>query len=188
MSSPICRHKFRESCLAPSFNDERNLEGSGRQLRSERAACWWLVAGETRDNFTGCLLALRDKRACNNATFLFLDLAVTCALSLTTPLAFLTLPPPHCIQLAIHTPPPRRVSSPQRTSTSQLTNMSYRVGMYRTYDTTTLATEICCLPNQKSPPPSRQAARLLTARKKMSRSRKARFARVSWSQSASTRA
>jgi hypothetical protein len=123
-------------------------EGSGRQLRETRQASTLpgcLVAGGWRDKrqLTGCLLALRDKRACNNATFLFLHLAVACALSLITPLILLTLSRPHCIQLAIHTPPTRRVSSPQRTSISQLTNMSYRVGMYRTYDTTALATEIC---------------------------------------------
>jgi hypothetical protein len=74
------------------------------------AGGWWLKRRLRR------LLALRDKRARNNATFLFLHLAVACALSFKIPSILLNFQRPHCIQLVVHAPT-RRVSSPQRTST-----------------------------------------------------------------------
>jgi hypothetical protein len=147
MSSPICRHKFRESRLAPSFNDERNWEGSGRQLRETRegsaACCWWLVAEETTSQAacssrqTGTQqrdLPFSSPRRC--LCFVFQD----------------TFYPPQFPTTTLYTAGSSRTNASRLVSTeninsssaSQLPNMSYRVGMYRTYDLTALAIEICC--------------------------------------------
>jgi hypothetical protein len=119
MSSPICRHKFRESRLAPSFNDERNWElGLGRvrasaprNATSERAAWlpggWWLERQETTHRLPAC----SSRQTCMQQ----------CDLPFSSPrrcLCFVshhTSYPPHSLTTTLYT-----VGNPHTTNASRL--------------------------------------------------------------------
>jgi hypothetical protein len=142
----------KSTCLAPSFNDERNLEGKGPGVSSAKrekgARCLLLLAGGWRDDFTLRQAACSSRQTCTQQR----DIPCTTPRRCLCFVSHDTFFTPQSSTTTLYTAEKSRTNASRPVSTeningssaSQLTNMSYRVGMYSTYDITALATEICC--------------------------------------------